>query len=1395
VTSGPNGGGIGGLNLPVSLVFSEGVDPLSVNAVTVQVVTILDPAGQASALPGIVASVAYSVSGNVLRLTPTVTFEPSQVSYGFVANALYEIAFSDPNTGVSVTSSKGHPLSNAGATYFFRTPSKGFDIKPGYPAVRAFFVDDPTQVTLPATVTDVDADGDLLPEVLSYYSNEVEILDLPSPLEVPAAPVRDILFIFNDAVIPNSVLNPIDDSSPAIRVSINAAALPALLPKTIPAEYSFTHQQADLSIVGWHATATAFPPGSFLFVSVAPTVQDLACNSKAGLSGAAVADLLATLKVTDAPDATTYMLLEPFDDNAKEDENSTSASWASEFPGQLGPVLGGGTGADGPLIIDPGMTVSDPGDTAVPTGAVIDVTGRRVSLPTVEAVADGVFEPRVYNLASFLLPPDWTLGALFDRNGDGTPDPDEYLVQSAGHPLDGLGAPLTIRCAGNLQLFGAIDVSGADAPTIVRPESSLDPLYSSYKGQGAPSSAALQAGGDGGHGGDVLLLGSGGATPIALRSPSAAPSFQASDGKLTGATGRSSVLTATTLFDPNANFVAIDNVHGTGDPALVALVDGGELLLQPNLGVGSSLLGNSGTTNQSIDENHPTFVVESVSTVSGQTTFTVRSDVGDPMLTQPSKNIGMAAIAAAGDCYLIGRLRGGDGGDAAQLARGGGGAQPFVVVNEGALGMNTTGGGGGGGGAITGGSAGAGDGPSSNPLVNQRGTSGGVALDDSAGAKGGPGTIEGLGRIIDGSQMDLVSQSAGRPLSELGGAALVGSLMLPDALHDGWLFRIAAFDGATFTLDHIQLDTIDIGLTDDPGLTPGSDYFFRIIPSLDIGGAGGGGAGVSVTGTVNNVATVLPTLAPGAGGGSGGGSVSLETARDFLVGPQGRVLANGGDGGIVFDVQTKFAGGGGGGGGNVVIRAGRSLQIFQGGLISVEGGAGGSVSGFGQGGSGGAGYIRIESFDDNLAPSSFAPTTSPDIDESNVGRLIGLPQGVAQSLFYEALTLNPGWKGVDVSYVADTDADGIAELLEWAFDETGVDGGPGLFVDPPFRVGFNTTPFSDTGFIDESLVNDTFYAPPDLVSARTGLAWDAADNVLLYCVGEDCAQIHRLDPVTLAPVGTGAQTILLPTIPSVGAAELDAVSLAVDSANSEIFLLERVTRRVHVIDRATAAFKRTITLPLDLQGAMAYLPAPKDLLVFADNVSDRLVTFAPRDPAAAAPQTTDYSPLTPVSQFDVSRDGQLLDIEFVGMAYDPATQRLWCSDSNAGSLIELSIAAGLEGTSLTGSERLSALTFGGDGVLPSAIAFRSGVLFLVHAVDPSDSRVQALVPTSLSLSGEEYPLLDFGAILPEGPVSIGDGDVFVRFRVTIDGTHEADGVSFKEVRIEAVDLTYENSAF
>ena len=1425
VVSGPKGGIIGGLNLPVLLSFSKDVDSTTVTPITIKVVSVADPSGAASAPGGHLANVTYSVSGGQVAIQPEVEFKPAKIEYGFLADALYEITFTPPGAPESVHSTGGEALINSDATFFFRTPDKGFDFNPGYPHVRAYIVDDRDNPAapnppLPDEFVDTDGDKDLTAEVVGSFhyidgpaGAPVEITAPASPVTLPTTTAVALLFIFDDAVIPSSVVNALSDTSPSIQVSINAAAPPTLFPKTMPGAYSVIHQQGNLTLVLWETTFQDFPPQSFLFVEVLPTVEDLAGNSKESLLHVGDPDLTGSLRVaSSAVDGGT--LEEPFDDQSHRDTAATSADWgvvdsSSGSPATvLAPVLGGGTGEDGLLVIDANATAVDAGSTEVPPAAVIDYAAKRVRLPTVEP-AGGGFEPRAWSFSTISIPVGWTLSILTDRDGDGTPDPEEYVVQSPGHPLDGQGAPLLLRCTGLISVLGTIDVSGQPSPTLMRPTGVADPGYAAYLGQGGDGGTPTAAAGPGGDGGDVLLLNENGDVVFPLVSPS--PDFEPSDGKLRGVTGQSSGLTASTLSDAVGQFTKLSD---PGDAVLPALLAAGEIRLQPNLGVGSSVVGNSGTPNENIDENHPTFVIDSVL---DDANVAVTAQLGD--LTQPSENVGTAyaPIASAGDSYLVGRLHGRSGSDATEFVRGGFGSEPYVVVNEGALGITTTSGGGGGGGAIGPGSDGASDGPESDPDTNQRGGSHGIAKDDSVGASGGLGAVRGTVLVNGPVTLTLASQTAGRPLAELAGGELAGSFLIPKAPDDGWMFEVASFDGTTFTVESISAGGGSIDLLDGPGaagpgLVAGNTYGFLIVPSLEIGGAGGGGSGVSVTGTVNSAPSVLPELTPGGGGGSGGGSLLLETATSMQLGPLSRLLADGGAGGLVFDVQTKFAGGGGGGGGNIVLRAGELFDAFLGARISVAGGAGGSEPGFGQGGAGGSGYIRVENFDDSLSTAVLSQFTTPALAGENVGRMFGELQGVGQSLFYQTAFVNPGWRSVTVEYFADTDGDFVTEPYVWGFGDTGAfattdpepPGQPQPFPDglaPPIRLQVNSVGFGQDGFLDTEDQSSVFYEAYDLVSARVGLAYDPAGAVLLYCVGEDADRVHRLAPATQQPVTTGPKTIVFPIIPSANSNRLNLLSIAAGGPDDELFLLERDTFRVHVVALATGAFRRTIQLPVVVTGALTYLPPPVDRLVVADNRNDQLLVFRPREPGGSL--TLDYAPTAPEAQYDLRRDAEFLDGEIVGLSYDPSSQTLWCTDARAGRLFQVSLAPGTEGVSLPVHCAFSTLLFDEPGaappvpVVPSALGFDGNSLYLVHAVDRDDARVRLLTQGDVDPggSGADTVISGFGQLLPQAPESIADGDLFLRFKLLIDGEAASGSTFFGNVTVDHVRFVLENQAF
>lgn len=1383
--AGPNGGVIAGLDTVLTLTFSKPVLAGSVDLSAIQIVTVDDATGLSSVPGGIVASVLLETDGSIVRIRPTVTFGPSNVEYGLVGNALYEVSFANAVSGNSLLSTAGDVLENPEQTYFFRTPTKGGDGKPGFPGVRAFFVDDLDAISLPAFIEDADGSGTAQEEAIALLPSPEEILTQTPTLTVPITPVREIAFVFDEAVIPESVINVLDGSSPTIALLFNTVPLPGFAPKTAPGTFELFYQQQTVTIVRWVPSFQAYPPDGFLFVEVTGLVEDLACNSKLSLSGSGDPSLFVGVRVETGLEEEFDPIIEPFTNDANEDGAKTSADWANAFPGLLGPVFGGGAGGDGRLILDDGATPQALGTTEVPLEGVLDVEGRVLWLPTVEQVSNGVFEPRSWEFTSIDIPVSWTVRPLTDRDGDGTPDPEEFIVQSAGHPLDGLGAPLVLRASGDIEIAGGIDVSGVSAAPASRPASDISPSYADYLGQGAPGAESLLAAGNGGRGGDVVVLGDDGQPAFNLIAPAG---FQATDtsGLIRGVTGRSSALTATTLTDSEIDLSVL-----LSDPVLSDALAAGEILLQPNVGIGSQALATAGTDNINIDENHPTFTVTGVSVDAGETTFTVDPTPGS--MTQVSDNVGnnFAPIAASGDSYLVGRFKGSRGGDESPLDRGGDGAMPYLVVN--ATAITTTAGGGGGGGGYLPGEVGGTSGPDEDPFVDQRGSSNGMALGEAGGASGGVGAIIGTARIASDVELDVLSQSAGRDLAELTGTALAGSLLIPNSEFDGWLFEVASFDGTTIVVERIVSDAVDIGLDDGsgatgPGLGLGVNVQFTIIPPLGIGGAGGGGTGTSIPGTLNVLPGNIPNLTPGAAAGAGGGSVVIETASALRISSSARVLARGGDGATIDDGQgTKFAGGGGGGGGNIVLRGGTELSILDGAEISAAGGAGGGLDGFGLGGRGGGGYVRLESADDSLSLALLGDLTDPPLTEANLGRTLGEAQGIARSRFYDSSLANTAYTRVEVDYVADTDSDGITEPFSWSFGQTGRDGGPEGIVDPPFEISFNTVPANDQGFLDTNAIDEIFVSAAELVAARSGLAWDDTDDVLLYARGEGTTEIQRLLP-DLTPATPA--TIPLPFIVSEGSNTFDIVSIAIDDA--EIHLLERATGRVIVLDRS-GTFLRIVTLPKAVSGAIA-LDDLGRLLVF-DNQFDTFEIYEVVDAGAADPATESFEVDAPVSSLPVVRDGVPVDVEVIGLALAADGTTLWCADGLSSEVFVLTLAGDGSVSSTSGIEASGVLEFDGDGVIPSALAFDGTSLFVVNAADKDETTITSITAASVPTGGAPIVLPAFGPAAPVGGLAVGDGKQFVRFEITLESGASFGATTFDLLRIDEVRIVFENESF
>lgn len=1394
VLSGPQGTTLQGINSTVLLNFSKELDPDSISPASVNLVTVLDSTGQATQPAGILASVTFEVDGTRLRIIPTVEFSQDSVSFGFAESALYEITFAPPGGAAEVLSTKSKSLTNADTSFFFRTPLKAADPQAGFPTARAFFVDDADSVVLPDEILDGnDVNTDPVDEALAFFSGVEELIGGGGPLPIPGSPFPDIVVGFNEAVIPSSVFNSIDGSSPSLRVLVNTVALPDFAPVIAPAEITFLKQQTDLTLVLLKSTVEAMPPGGFVRLEVAAGVQDLAGNSKFSVTSSITPLVRVDFLVSGDPDATLYEIVEPFQSTAQQDASFGSGAWGGDV---LTPVLAGGLGVDGPLILG-----ADPSAVIVPVSAVLDPDEMILKLPTVRPADTGTRVPRRWQFSRVTIPAGWTVQARVDRDDDGIPDPELFVVDLPGHPLDGQAAPLQIYATGLVDIGGTLRANGLPAETISLPDSQGDPAFAAYRAQGGLG--AEGGGGSGGSGGSVLMLDDADAIALPLASPETdgAPAFNVSDGKLRGVTGRSETLGATTLVDDDVDLsILTDPMLGMGgQDDLFALLQAGRILLQPNVGIGSSIVMNSGTPNQFIDENHPSFVVESVSVLGGSSTITV----AEGSMLQPSLNFGDGVdsfhpIAAAGDSYLIGPLAGAPGVDPGTLGRGGSGGLPYTVVNEGALGITTTSGGGGGGGGLNAGEDGADSGPEPNPLMNDRGSTGGVALDDAAGAPGGAGAPRGTGMVINGTEYDVLTQTAGTPFADLPPAAFENARLLPNAPDDGWAFRVLSFDGTTFQIAPLETQTSDIDLMTGPagfagpGLSAGQSTSFLLLPPEGAGGAGGGGTGVTVTGTQNISASTLPRLSPGVGGGSGGGSVQVETPGQFTLRSTARINANGGAGGAVVDNQLVLAGAGGGSGGELRLGAG-SFQLFQNSLVGALGGAGGAGSA--AGGDGAGGFVRFETLFADPNQASFAAFSSNPLAGENVGRLVGEPRSGAQSRFYDVGLVNPEVESVTVLYSADIDDDGTAETgLSWTLNASGVDGGAEDLPRPPFRFQFNSTAVGVDGQLDPTTAPPLFYEAHDLIIGRSGLAYDTTNDSFLYTAGES-AQLVRC----LTDIEGGCDTISLPELPGVDG-PLDIVSMAIGGPDDELFLLERGTGLVHVLSRA-GSFLRTITLPYLLEGAMTYRTAmggvADDQLVIASNRDDLVLLFPPRDLDAMTPATTSFGVDRADDFFTVTRDGEFQSLAVTGMAHDPATDTLWLLDGPSGRLLQVLLTDGMLGESNSGMQVDTRFTFGGAPTLLSALALGGGELRLTRSVDPDSTTLIAVDVADLNTAGADLALPDLGEALPEVSRSIADGDGFLRFRLAVDGlfVDTEGGVTFSKVSIDEVRVGVRNAGF
>ncbi|MHC4824528.1 MAG: Ig-like domain-containing domain, partial [Planctomycetota bacterium] len=174
--------------------------------------------------------------------------------------------------------------------------------------------------------------------------------------------------------------------------------------------------------------------------------------------------------------------------------------------------------------------------------------------------------------------------------------------------------------------------------------------------------------------------------------------------------------------------------------------------------------------------------------------------------------------------------------------------------------------------------------------------------------------------------------------------------------------------------------------------------------SLLLGGSGGGGAGMSEHGSIEDRFDVVNGQVgtyrnnPGGGGGAGGGAIQVHAGSRLTV--NGSILLDGGHGAdSEFMIAVPFgdtaaidfgppgdAGGGGGSGGAALMQGGSQVQVNLD-AISVNGGSGGIGAAGNHGGDGGGGLVRFETATGSESLSTLEGFVTPDtaVDLTPIG--------------------------------------------------------------------------------------------------------------------------------------------------------------------------------------------------------------------------------------------------------------------------------------------------------------------------------------------------------------------------------------------------------------------------
>ncbi|MFH2001037.1 MAG: hypothetical protein ABIK28_15250, partial [Planctomycetota bacterium] len=720
----------------------------------------------------------------------------------------------------------------------------------------------------------------------------------------------------------------------------------------------------------------------------------------------------------------------------------------------------------------------------------MDAANKLIELPTCSYIQYTNPDYKVwshfeYNFTSFIIPFGWSVKIkdLDIQEGDTLPD-----------RMD-----LTIFVTGKASIQGSIDASGGDGVSrIVNSYDYPEPGVAEININGTDGGISFAGGAPGGKGGSIPSEDAPNSLKLNI-DPDLDPAKSPGKGEFD-----------IPETEPTLHFKGVTGINeGVYDYYIVenntevmtALINLGEALkdqmIQPNVGMG--LKGAKVVTNR------PTFYIKEIVTYPGDHveiyTFAEGEEKYRGKFTDPSNDpkdiFGQhPPIAKLGDTYIIGYLQGSDGQSSSVFDCGGKGGDPLTVA-QGAATYASAGGGGGGGGVEAG-------------LTGETGYSGAgyppFGGNSSPETIGGPasatnflhGTVQNVNNAEDKIQV-VVNNIEALTTSDL--EALTNYRINPntnpttEAATGDWFFNIRTAAWVLQPGDSLIEFQVDRVKRADEN--PDFEYSLEhvavgaafgteviVVPPAFVGGSGGGGSGVELTDTLkvydlnptNPPYASLPIWKHGAGGGSGGGTVCIESAKTIEVSAAGKILAKGGNGGVLSGFLGNIPSGGGGSGGSIVLRARDNIQVQFGGQISCEGGLT-KLSG-GSDGKGGAGFLRFETSQNNLLTENYSNGRAiPAVTNKDLGKFISANvESLGMSDFYPAGIIFVKYTGLQIKYSLD--------ILDLASPEGYVQKDGLVFPEPDSGQEYNYPPIEvylnsadaipETGFLDTTTITDDF---------------------------------------------------------------------------------------------------------------------------------------------------------------------------------------------------------------------------------------------------------------------------------------------------------------------------------